>query len=107
LYKLSDFVFKISPGSWHWPSPLHEPFFIGISLPLLTRNPWYLQRMLLLVELERQLHQVLHSGEESGGDILHQLLRNPRQLASMPEDMARQMLRMSGPRQVPGEENPR
>jgi hypothetical protein len=41
LYKLSDFVFKIPPGSRHWPSPMHEPLFVGISLqgPLvLTKN---------------------------------------------------------------------
>jgi hypothetical protein len=39
FYKLSDFVFKLPPGSRHWPSSMHEPLFVGISLPLLTRNP--------------------------------------------------------------------
>jgi hypothetical protein len=45
FYKLSDFVFKLPPGSRHWPSSMHEPLFVGISLPLLTRNPWSLRRM--------------------------------------------------------------
>jgi hypothetical protein len=85
----------------------HALLFVGISLPLLTRDPWSLQRTPLLVKLERQLHQVLHSGEESGGDILCQLLQTLRQLASVPEDVARWMLQMSGPRQVLSEDNPR
>jgi hypothetical protein len=107
LYKLLDFVFKIPPGSRHWPSPMHKPHFVGDSLTLLTRDPWSLQRMPLLVELERQLHQVLCSSEEAGEDILRQLLQTPRQLASVPEDVAHQMLQVSGPRQVLGEENSR
>ena len=42
LYKVSDVVVKIPPGSRYWPSNLHEPLFMGISLPLLTRSPWTL-----------------------------------------------------------------
>jgi hypothetical protein len=84
---------------------MHEPLFIGISFPLLTRNPWSLRRTPLLVELERELRQVLRSGEEDGGNLLRKLLRTSRQLASVSEDMARKMLRMSGPGQVPSEEN--
>jgi hypothetical protein len=63
LYKLSDVVLKFPTGSRHWPSDMHEPLFIGISLPLLTRSPWTLRRMPLLVGLERELQQVLR--EES------------------------------------------
>ncbi len=67
LHKLSDFVFKLPPGSQHWPSSMHKPLVIGISLPLLTRNPWTLWGTPLLVELEGQLRKVLSSGEEDGG----------------------------------------
>ncbi len=84
---------------------MHEPLFVGISLPLLTRNPWSLQRMMLLVDLERQLHQVLSSCEEDGGDIMRKLLQTPRQVASMSENVAPQMLQMPEPREVSGEEN--
>ncbi len=101
FYKLSDFVFKLPPGLRHWPSSMHEPQFVGISLPLLTRNPWSLQRTPLLVDLERQLHQVLSSHEEDGGDILRKLLRTPRQVASVSENVARRMLQMPGPREFP------
>ncbi len=69
LYKLSELVFKLSPGSRHWPKSMHKPLFVGILLPLLSRNPWTLQRMPLLVGVERNLHQVLSTGEANGGDI--------------------------------------
>ncbi len=43
FYKLSDFIFKLAPGSPHWPVNMHEPLFIGISLPLAMVQPWSLQ----------------------------------------------------------------
>ena len=105
LYKVSDVVVKIPPGSRYWPSNLHEPLFMGISLPLLTRSPWTLRGTPLLVGLERQLHQVLRSGEEDGRDLLRKLLRTPRQLASMSESMARKLLRLPGTGEVSTEED--
>ncbi len=42
LYKLSDLVFKLSPGSWHWLNLMRKPLFAGILIPLLSRNPWTL-----------------------------------------------------------------
>jgi hypothetical protein len=92
LNKVSDFVFKLPPGSQHWPLSMHKPLFIGVSLPLLTRNPWSLQRMPLQLELERQLRQVLGNGMEDGGDILCKLLQTLRQFASITESVARKML---------------
>ncbi len=92
LYKVSNIVFSLPPGSRHWPSSMHKPLFIGISFPLLNRNPWSLQRTPLLVELERQLRQVLSSGAEDGGDILRKLLQTLWQLASMSESVACKML---------------
>jgi hypothetical protein len=106
LYKVSDFVFKLPPGSRHWSSSMHEPLFIGISFPLLNRNPLSLRRTPLLVELEQQLRQVLSTGPEDGGDILCKLLQTSGQLASVSESMARKMLRMPGPGEVPAEKNP-
>ncbi len=70
FHKLSDFVFQFSPGLRHWPDTMHKPLFIGISLPLLTRSLWTLQRMPLLVGMERKLHQVLSLCEADGRDIL-------------------------------------
>ena len=101
FYKLSDFVFTLSPGSVHWPRSMHEPLFVGISLPLLSREPWTLRGSPLLVAMERNLRRVLSTGEADGRDILRELLRTPRRLASLPADMARRVLQMSGNREVP------
>jgi len=60
-----------------------------------------------MVGLERKLRQVLSTGETDGQDILCQLLRIPRQLACVSEDVACRMLQMSGTREVPSEENNR
>ncbi len=105
LYKVSDIVVKLPAGSRHWPSNMHEPLFIGISLPLLTRKPWTLRRTPLLVGLEWELHQVLRSGEEDGRDLLCKLLRTPRQLASVSESVARKLLCLPGTRKVPTEDD--
>lgn len=67
IYKVSDFVFHLSPGSRHWPKSMHELLFIGISLPLISRSPWTLRRTPLLVGLEWKLRQVLSTGEPMDG----------------------------------------
>ena len=61
--------------------------------------------MLLLEELDRQLHQVLSSGKDDGEDILRKLLQTSRQVASVSEHVARRMLRMLGSREISGEED--
>ena len=42
FFKLADFVFKLLPGTSHWPSTMHKPLFVGISLPLVRHYPWSL-----------------------------------------------------------------
>ena len=84
---------------------MYEPLLIGISLPLLARNPWTLQGTPLLEELEGQLRKVLSSGEDDEESILHKLLQTPRQLACMLESMACQLLQVPGSRKVPNQED--
>ena len=107
LYKLSDFVFHVKPGSRFWSSDMHEPLFIGISLPLLNRYPWSLRGTPLLVGLERQLCEVQGKGQGDGRDILQQLLRTPGVLARVSEGVARQVLRMPSAGPVSDEEGVR
>ena len=107
LYKLSDFVFHIPPGSPQWPCHMYEPLFVGISLPLLNRHPWTLRQTPLLVGLERQLCQVQGSGQGNGRDILLQFLQTPRRLACVSEDVARKVLKMPGAGEVSSKEDRR
>ena len=105
LFKVATFVFKLPPGSRHWPLCMYEPLYIGISLPLINRSPWSIRGTPLLVDMERQLRQVLASGKGDGGDILHKLLQTSRKLASVSESMANGMLRMPGSGKIPGDED--
>ena len=42
LYKLADLVFTIPVGSPLWPLNMHEPLFVGITLPFIRCRPWSL-----------------------------------------------------------------
>ncbi len=59
--------------------------------------------MPLLVGMEQNLGHSLSMGEANGRDILRQLLRVPRWLASMPEDVALEVLRVSGNQDISAE----
>ena len=96
FHKLSDFVCHLPAGSPHWPCEMHEPLFVGISLPLTHRPPWSLRRTPLLVGLEREMRRVQSTREADGRDILCKLLRTPGRLAAVSEDVARRMLQMPG-----------
>ncbi len=105
FYKLSDFVFHISPGLHYWPASMHKPLFIGISLPLLSRSPWTLRRTSLLVGMELELRRLPDCSEANGRSILRKLLRVPRRVAAMLDDLAKKLLCLPGTGEVPGEGN--
>jgi hypothetical protein len=101
FHKMSDFVVKLPVGSTHWPAGLHEPLFVGFSLPYIRYYPWSLRGTPVLVEMERNMHEVLGAGESDGGDILRQLLRLAGRISSVSESVARGLLRMPRKGQVP------
>ena len=105
FHKLADVVVKLPAGSTHWPSGMHEPLFIGVSLPYVRYYPWTLRGTPLLVDMERQLREMLSTGEGDGRHILRELLRVPRRISSVSEDVARGVLRMPGRGQVPDVSN--
>ena len=55
----------------------------------------------MLVDLDRRMREMLSSGEGDGGDLLLELLRLPRRLSGVSEDVARGMLRMPRAGKVP------
>ena len=48
----------------------------------------------MLVEMERELRQVLDSSEGDGGHILRELLQIPGRISGVSEDVAHGVLRM-------------
>ena len=105
FHKLCDFVTCFPPGSPNWPKSMHEPLWVGIVLPFIHHSPWSLRRTPLLVELARELRQVLSTSEGDGWSILRQLLRTPRRLACLSKCVARGVLRMPRDGAVPNECN--
>ena len=101
FHKLCDFQFSVPVGSTHWPASMHEPLWIGISLPIVNKSPWTLRRTPLLVELARDLREVFASGEGDGRDILRKLLRVPGRIQSVSQRVARGVLHLPRTGTVP------
>jgi hypothetical protein len=94
--KACDFTFVVSPGALFWPQNMYEPLWVGILLPLSIHRPWCFKRAPLLMEMERDLREVLSEGESDGGLILRKLLKLPGLMASMSANMACEVLHLSG-----------
>ena len=90
--KSCDFTFVVSPNCSFWPDDMFEPLWVGVLLPFSTHRPWSFKRAPLLVEMGRELREVLAKGETDGGDILRKLLDLPRTVAKMSERVARGVL---------------
>jgi hypothetical protein len=105
FHKFADFIVKLPAGSTHWPEGLHEPLYIGIALPYIRYYPWSLRGTPLLVDMDRELREVLGSGEGDGRNILRQLLRLPGRLSSVSESVARGMIRMPRAGEIPNVPN--
>ena len=101
FHKLCDFQFFLPVGSTHWPPSMHEPLCIGISLPIVNKSPWTLQRTPLLAELARDLREVLASGEGDGQDILRKLLQIPGRVQSVSKCVTCGVLHLPGISAVP------
>ena len=103
--KCCDFVFHLPVGHSLWPSDMHEPLLVGISLPFIRHKPWSLRSTPVLLGMGGKLRQVLASGEGTGRDILRELLSLPRRASCVSESMARGMLHLPRSGNVPHAEN--
>jgi hypothetical protein len=94
--KACDFTFVVSPGALFWPDDMFEPLHVSIILPFTLHRPCSFKRAPLLVEMGRDLREVLLKGEGDGRDILRKLLKLPRLVAPMSERMACGVLHVPG-----------
>lgn len=99
--KVCDFSFSVPVSKPFWPESMYEPLWVGIVLPFTHHRPWQLKRAPLLVDLGRQLHEVLHESSSDGGDILRELWSLPKRLSCVPKHVASGMLRMPRAEEVP------
>ncbi len=86
--KACDFTFVVSPGSVFWPADMFEPLWVGIVLPFTHHRPWCFKRAPLLVEIGRDLQEVLATSEADAGNLLRKLLNLPRRVASLSQRVA-------------------
>jgi len=99
--KLCDFIIHVPAGSSNWPSHLHEPLWIGISLPFILHSPWCIRGTPLLVEMERKLRTVFSTGTGDGRHLVRQLLRASRRLCTVSKRVAQGMLHVPRPGPIP------
>jgi hypothetical protein len=58
LYKLVDVVIEIPPGTSCWPSSMHEPLILGLTLRFASVAPWILRGHPRVLELVRSMREV-------------------------------------------------
>jgi hypothetical protein len=92
---MCDFVFTIPVGPSFWPVSNFEPLIVGLYFSLLPFSPWQLRGSPFLDVMARGLSAVSRS-DNNWGDILRQLGGQARNLATMPQSMARGMLLCHG-----------
>lgn len=92
--KCCDFVFHLPVGHSLWPSDMHEPLLVGISLPFIRHQPWSLRSAPVLLGMGGRLREVLASGKGTGRDILRELLSLPGRASCVSESVARGMLHL-------------
>jgi hypothetical protein len=84
LFKASDIVFKVPPGSRSfWPSSAHEPLIIGLTLRLLSIPPWQLRQSKPILALGRELQSMWSLEDGAERLVLRKLSSLPARLESM------------------------
>ena len=85
-----DVYFVVKAGVPCWPSAMHEPLLIGLSLPLLRHQPWEWRRVPFMVDLGRTLSGMHKTDPLRGLDLLFWAART--RAHSMPVDVVRGLL---------------
>jgi hypothetical protein len=93
LLRESDLLFVVKAGELScWPTDMHEPLVVSLCLPFIRRAPWKLRRTPKLLGTERQLREMLSSGEGDGRTLLRQLWFLPGKLDQLSERMVSKLL---------------
>jgi hypothetical protein len=93
LYKVADLVVELPAGPQPlWPSDMHEPLLLGLTLPLLPFPPWQLRQTPRVLELGREVRRLWHLPGQDGGHILRELCQLAPSLASLSASMVWDLL---------------
>jgi hypothetical protein len=93
LGKEADLVLEIPAGVPFWPSSMHEPLILLVSLPLCRYEPWSYRGTGFLEGLRRELRPLWKNVPERCGTLLRKLLQQEREFHTLQEGVVRSMLR--------------
>ena len=100
LGKACDILLNIEPIHDFWNKDMHEPFVLGIYLPLLPSQhayrPWRFKYTSHVGILERQMRGMQLGGGDMDWSYLRQFLLLERKVSTVPHDVAREMLQTKG-----------
>lgn len=92
LAKEADLIVELPAGNVYWPSEMHEPLILLVSLPLCRHPPWSYKRTGFVEGLRGELRAVWQGVPERSGTLLRKLLLQEREFQSMQEGVVRTML---------------
>jgi hypothetical protein len=102
LLKAMDVYFALKADIMIWDNSQHDPLGIFIYLPVSRHGPWCPRRPKPVVDLVYTLREVPEEYFLQNENLLRQFLRFTRQLETMPEGLARELLHPLGRRSLPG-----
>lgn len=92
LYRTSDIVFQVLPGSEFWTKEMHEPILIGILFPFLRSRPWQLRGTPKMFAVGRQLRGMPEDSEMDRRNLLCKFWTQCHELRYMSETVVRRVL---------------
>ncbi len=92
LYRASDFVFQVLPGSPFWKNDMHVPLLIGLLFPFIRSKPWQLRSSPKMFAVGRELRGVLEGQEMDRRNLLRKFWSQCHGIRNMPENVVRRVL---------------
>ena len=93
LHKVADLVLELPAGPQpFWPSVMHEPLIIGLTLRFVSFDPWELRNHPSLLDLGREVRRLWDLPVQHVGAVLRQLFQLPELLESVSSGLVRDLL---------------
>jgi hypothetical protein len=92
LAKEADLIVELPAGNKYWPTEMHEPLILLVSLPLCRHPPWSYKRTGFVEGLRGELRSVWKELPERSGTLLRKFLQQEREFHSLQEGVVRTML---------------
>jgi len=93
LHKVADLVLELPAGPQpFWPSHMHEPLILGLTLRFVSFAPWELRNHHALLDLGREVRRLWDLPNADVGFVLRKLLQLSGDLESLQPSVVRDVL---------------